>query len=841
MRGMSRHLRSRDLMLLSDGELPPAADAVARKHLDGCDACRSEYCRWVRERDALARLREAALPPDERDRLRSRLSGVEQLPADDHTRGRLQMRRKVLALAGGAALLTGFLLCLRWPAPHRTVPGAHAPIERGGGASEMAPTANGVAAARPAPNRLVSPLESSPLLPGRRPRGKSHPRQGSSVSPSPSLDRGAPPQTIAVASEVRGTPTITRAGLVQRAMPGMPISRGDDLRVADTDRVQMRFGDGAQIVVNSDSRVRIVSSASAVPESEPSVRVDLLVGYVWAWSPGDGGEVQVQTESGVVRVHHGEALVRTHGPCDLEGLRDGRSVEVASLRGQVSFRGRGGHVTRVPAGLALLLGTAQDATANPPQRFSRILMRSRAWDRHSDEWSLPPLKRSDLLAMIAAPRVGLGMVVAPSIDVPDGLAVASLDKESLASRVGIEVGDILLAVAGRSVASLADLEAAQLLLPHTRDPEVRLRRGGQEMVLELHATPPPKESARFSQGLTEIAREAAIGNTSAARVMARRLVADSPDSSWGWYDVGLLEEYEGDPLEAVIACKRAAQLAPDEPMMQLALGRAYANNGNLVRSEDAFRRAAELGAGASAVFWLGYTYLLDGHTKEALEEAARLASLSTPSGPQYAATLRALDAYLEGDFTRALAEVGPALAAKGSPPEARCCAAAANLSLRRVEAARTVLAPAIKAYPDCAKAVNLMGVTYFSEKRWGEARAWFERGAKLRPMRDISICNLATIQVETRDLAGAATTYRDALRGSPSLVVARLGLGFALDRAGHWEEAATEYARVLDLDPSNDQALAWAVALHRAHGNGELASRLELRYGLASAGAPSSR
>ena len=141
----------------------------------------------------------------------------------------------------------------------------------------------------------------------------------------------------------------------------------------------------------------------------------------------------------------------------------------------------------------------------------------------------------------------------------------------------------------------------------------------------------------------------------------------------------------------------------------------------------------------------------------------------------------------------------------------------------------------VRGYPDCAKALNLMGITYSSEKHWPEALAWFDRATHSGVLRDVCLYNTAYTYVETRDYARAVDLFREALAGSPTPSIMHLGLGWALEKSGDWEGATREYSAALEQDPSNAQALKWAVKLYRAHGHPELAAQFDTRYGLASA------
>ena len=64
------------------------------------------------------------------------------------------------------------------------------------------------------------------------------------------------------------------------------------------------------------------------------------------------------------------------------------------------------------------------------------------------------------------------------------------------------------------------------------------------------------------------------------------------------------------------------------------------------------------------------------------------------------------------------------------------------------------------------------------------------------------------------DLDGAIAQYRDFLKTHPAALDARINMGVALARQGHFEEAVKEYQAVLAREPNNTNALLDVALAH---------------------------
>jgi Tfp pilus assembly protein PilF len=218
-----------------------------------------------------------------------------------------------------------------------------------------------------------------------------------------------------------------------------------------------------------------------------------------------------------------------------------------------------------------------------------------------------------------------------------------------------------------------------------------------------------------------------------------------------------------------------------------------------------------------------------------LAQAATLLASPAPEARALGESLRGHFAYFEDNLKEAQADLNLALQTDPNNVNIQCSTATVDLANRQVELARSFFQVVIRGYPDWAKALNMMGNTYYGQKRWLEARAWDERALSCPVLHEPVLCNLAETYVRTGDLVRATCILRSVVENSPTFSAGHLNLGYALEKSGDWQGAAREYETVLELRPNDHEALKWLTGLYRRHGHPELAAQFDTRYGLASA------
>lgn len=833
-----RHIEDRDLMLLAERELGPEQAIPVWEHLTECEVCVVRYRHWVQLTDALENLPMPQMPQELEGYINARLDEDQRPERRPPTRHPVLMRSAVAAAL--VLLLMAGWLCIRWlttldmPTEPIQVSGAGGPAgsraravpepEQEWREPSSLPEQVTVPALVSAPTR--SQAEVTTPEPGEIRPAATPAREQPEITP-------ASTQMLATVRYVHGKPELVRDGRGESVGSGTLLVSGVELHTADSDQLLIELADEGQILVDFDSNIHLAQLGSL--GAPVAAKVELREGEIWVWSPGDGEEIQVETSLGLVRVHRGEALVRTHTAGWLADMADQPGVEVMALRGAVSFAARLGQVREIPDSQALSTWKVGDTVSMQTRPLSRMLQRSSGWGRRVERWGVSPLTRAELVSDLAAPRVSLGVKLLPRIDLEQGMEVTAIEDGSPAREAGVQVGDVVLQVGERKLRSLTDLARAELELSTEVNAEVRIKRGAREMSLLLPCVASDSEFSEVTvKSLSGIAQLAAVGQIYPAIAEARRLAANEPQCAWAWYNLGLLHEHQGHHRAALESYKEAAKLMPESGVVQLALGRTYAHTGNAGQAISALQKATKLEADGRARFLLGYISLLDGNPAAAREQALALLDSVRAEDQAWGATLRALAAYSQGDPSQALRDMERGLRLDRANLNAMLYSAIINLSVGNVEQTQEELKVVLHGYPGSAKAVNLMGMTYYGEQQWHEARKWFEQGLATGLMRPVFLCNLGLTYQRSHDAGQALAYYQEAASIDQCFMPAYLGSGAALEQMSHWQAAADYYTKVLELSPDNREALARLTSLWDNHGQPELARRFNLRYRLES-------
>ena len=253
----------------------------------------------------------------------------------------------------------------------------------------------------------------------------------------------------------------------------------------------------------------------------------------------------------------------------------------------------------------------------------------------------------------------------------------------------------------------------------------------------------------------------------AALSLSPRFFADAGDRAW----------QRGDPAEAVAAWQRAATLAPGDAELGLKLAQALGTTGRDSEAgaeiERVLARHPQSARGWHLKSWLARQ--VDGDAaREAIERSLRIAENDAARAHSAALWMRA------GEFMRAVDDYQQLVARQPDNASVRYWLAMAYLGAGACEAARPILAEAVRRKPD-----------------WGEAHIALARAD--------AMCG---------DLAARLSAFRkaDRLLGIESSPDTRLTLAFAELALGRLDEARTIAAALL---PHPDAAmLAAAIAAH---------------------------
>jgi tetratricopeptide (TPR) repeat protein len=135
----------------------------------------------------------------------------------------------------------------------------------------------------------------------------------------------------------------------------------------------------------------------------------------------------------------------------------------------------------------------------------------------------------------------------------------------------------------------------------------------------------------------------------------------------------------------------------------------------------------------------------------------------------------------------------------------------AHLRGHRLARAEDLLTAIRQAAPEDAVSWNALGVTYFEQRRYPEARAAFEQAAKLRPAYSKKIFSeeqflaqpwngLGNVYMELHEYTRAIDCYQQATTCQPNAAYPRNGLANAYLEQDQWDDAEREYREAIKLD-----------------------------------------
>jgi tetratricopeptide (TPR) repeat protein len=113
----------------------------------------------------------------------------------------------------------------------------------------------------------------------------------------------------------------------------------------------------------------------------------------------------------------------------------------------------------------------------------------------------------------------------------------------------------------------------------------------------------------------------------------------------------------------------------------------------------------------------------------------------------------------------------------------------------------------LRADPNNAEALSLLGGLCFQQGRLEEAHALFHTALGLNPTSPETHMNLGNVLATAGKNAEAEAMFRRAVTLRPDWALAHFHLGNALSRQRRWEEAVTCYRRALQLNPADPQTL----------------------------------
>lgn len=124
-----------------------------------------------------------------------------------------------------------------------------------------------------------------------------------------------------------------------------------------------------------------------------------------------------------------------------------------------------------------------------------------------------------------------------------------------------------------------------------------------------------------------------------------------------------------------------------------------------------------------------------------------------------------------------------------------------NLARNEVGGARREFALALQASPGSARAMNLIGLTYFREKNYSVASGWFQRAVQVDPNFAPALINIGAVYSLTGQLERGREALERALKLNPKSVAACASLSSVCFELGDAERGFLCLKQALELDP----------------------------------------
>jgi len=269
-----------------------------------------------------------------------------------------------------------------------------------------------------------------------------------------------------------------------------------------------------------------------------------------------------------------------------------------------------------------------------------------------------------------------------------------------------------------------------------------------------------------------------------------------PDSVRGHNNLGQALMRLSRHAEAISCFQRALQLDPNYAIGYNNLGIAFFEQAEFEKAAACYERALQLNPSFSEAHNnRGNVLLKLNRAGEALGHYER-AMASRPALLQHGNALQQLKLY-----GAAVESYERALAVEPDNAEALSNCASALLSLKRPEEALRLCERAILLKPDFPEAYNNLGGALRRLGRYAEAMAACESALRARPDYASAFSNLANILLADNQLLEAIEYCDRAIALDPQLAEAHDQRGGALAKLGRPQEAASAYARLVEIAP----------------------------------------
>ncbi len=292
----------------------------------------------------------------------------------------------------------------------------------------------------------------------------------------------------------------------------------------------------------------------------------------------------------------------------------------------------------------------------------------------------------------------------------------------------------------------------------------------------------------------------------------------------------LLAELAGNPqeVEDVLERLKAVDATPaDYPKLNMALGKLYAQKGELLEAENHFLEALRGGPDIpEAHIGLGTISMAKKDYRQAEQEFKAAAELVPETSP---VRLKLADFYVSMKNLDAARKIlGAAVEKNPQFIPALYRLAIISLEEKKTDECARYLETILKANPSDSEGLFIRGRMCLAAGEPGKAITDFQTVVKARPQFALAHFFLGAACLKAGDTFQAKASLKEALKLDPALTEARLNLAGIAINAGAFDDAWAGLAGILEKEPDNFEALLmFAEAVQSREGIGDAQRRLK--------------